>query len=72
MLLVVSKALGAVWKAQLVVCLTHDRMVMGSILSRNGGKKLFSRVNFLCQLLYSVSALPGLWQWRVKDPSHSA
>ena len=32
----------------------------------------FSRVNFVCWLLFGVRSKPVLSQWHVKDPGHSA
>ena len=32
----------------------------------------FSRVNFVCWLLFRVCSTPMLLQWHVKDPGHSA
>ena len=39
---------------------------------RSGGRILFSRVNFVCWLLFSVRSYPMLLQWHIKDPGHSA
>ena len=33
---------------------------------------LFSRVTFVCSLLFGVRSTPVLPQWHVKDPGHSA
>ena len=35
-------------------------------------ENFFSRVNFLCGLLFGVCSTPVLPQWHVKDPGHSA
>ena len=32
----------------------------------------FSRVNFVCRLLFDVRSTPVLLQWHIKDPDHSA
>ena len=32
----------------------------------------YSRVNFVCGLLFSVHSTPVLLQWHIKDPGHSA
>ena len=46
------------------------------IASSNPGRSsrriLFSRVNFVCWLLFVVRSTPMLSQWHVKDPGHSA
>ena len=48
---------------------THDQKVASS----NPGRRIFfSRVNFVCWLLLIVRSTPGLLQWHVKDPAHSA
>ena len=51
---------------------TRDRKVTSSNPSRSGGRIFFSRVNFVCWLLFSVRSTPVLLQWHVKDPGHSA
>ena len=51
---------------------TRDRKVASSNPGRSGGKIFFSRVNFVCWLLFGVRSTPVLPQWHVKDPSHSA
>ena len=35
-------------------------------------ENFFSRVNFVCWLLFSVCSTPVLPQWHIKEPSHSA
>ena len=50
----------------------HDRKVASSNPWRSGGRIFFSRVNFVCWLLFGVCFTPVLLQWHVKDPSHSA
>ena len=32
----------------------------------------FSRINFVCRLLFDVCFTPVLLHWHVKDPGHSA
>ena len=39
---------------------------------RSGWRIFFSRVNFVCWLLFGVHSTPVLLQWHVKDPGHSA
>ena len=39
---------------------------------RSSWRIFFSRVNFVCWLLFGVHSTPGSLQWHVKDPSHSA
>ena len=52
---------------------TRDRKVASSNLGRSGGRIFFSRVNFVCRLLFGVrSTTSVLPQWHVKDPGHSA
>ena len=51
---------------------TCDRKITCSNPCRSGGRMFFSRVNFVCWLLFSVHSTPTLPQWHVKDPSHSA
>ena len=51
---------------------TRDRKVASSNPSRSGGRIFFSRVNFVCYLLFGVGSTPVLPQWHVKDPSPSA
>ena len=52
---------------------TRDRNVASSNPGRSGGRIFFSRVNFVCWLLFGVRSTPVLPQWRhVKDPGHSA
>ena len=51
---------------------TSDRKVAGSNPGRNGGRIFFSRVNFVCWLLFGVRSTPVLPQRHVKDPDHSA
>ena len=38
---------------------------------RSGGRIFFSRVNFVCWLLFGVRFTPVLLQRHIKDPSHS-
>ena len=56
----------------LVECLTCDWKVASSNPGRSIGRTFFSRVNFVCWLLFGVRSTPLLLQWHVKDPSHSA
>ena len=51
---------------------TRDRKVASSNLGRSGGRIFFSRVNFVCWLLFGVRSTRVLPQWHVKKPSHSA
>ena len=51
---------------------TRDRKVVSSSPGRSGGRNFFSRVNFVCWLLFSVCFTPVLPQWHIKDPGHSA
>ena len=39
---------------------------------RSSARIFFSRVNFVCWLLFSVCSILVLPQWHVKDPGHSA
>ena len=52
--------------------LTHDGKVLSSNPGVSGRRIFFSRVNFVCWLLFSVRSTPVLTQWHVKDLSHSA
>ena len=47
-------------------------MVASSNPGNSGGRIFFSRVNFVCWLLFGVRSTPVLPQWHVKDPGHSA
>ena len=51
---------------------TCDRKVASSNPSRSGGRIFFSRVNFVCWLLFRVCSTPVLLQWHIKDPDHFA
>ena len=53
-------------------CRTRDQKVASSNLGRSSRRIFFSRVNFVCWLLFDVRATPVLQQWHVKDPGHSA
>ena len=64
----VSGARTACW----LECQTCDRKVVSMNLSWSSGRFFFSRVNFVCRLLFGVHSTSMLWQWHVKDPSHSA
>ena len=48
------------------------RMVASSNPGLNDGRIFFSRVNFVCWLLFGVRSTVVLPQWHVKDPGHSA
>ena len=50
---------------------TRDRKVASSNPGWSGGRIFFSRVSFVCWLLFGVRSNPVLTQWHVKDPSHS-
>ena len=50
----------------------RDRKVASSNPGRNDGRIFFSRVNFVCRLLFGVRSTPVLPLWHVKDPGHSA
>ena len=51
---------------------TRDRKVASSNPGRSGGRIFFSRVNFVCWLLFDIRSTPVLPQWHVKDPDRSA
>ena len=51
---------------------TRDRKVASSNPGRSGWRIFFSKVNFVCWLLFGVLSTPVLPQWHVKDPGHSA
>ena len=51
---------------------TRDRKVSSSNPGRSGLRIFFSRVNFVCCLLFGVRSTPMLPQWHVEDPGHSA
>ena len=53
-------------------CQTCDWKVVSSNPGRSGGRIFFSRVNFVCWLLFGVHSTSVLPQWHVKDPGHSA
>ena len=62
-------------KAGIVCWLEHrtrDRKVASSNPCRSGLRIFFSRVSFLCWLLFGVRSTPVLLQSYVKDPGHSA
>ena len=48
------------------------RKVASSNPGRSGRRSLFSRVNFVCWLLFGVRSTSGLPRWHIKDPGHSA
>ena len=48
---------------------THDWKVASS----NPGRRIFfSRINYVCWLLFGVRSTPVLPQWHAKDPGHCA
>ena len=51
---------------------TRDRKVASLNPGRSSRRIFFSRVNFVCRLLFSVRSNPVIQQWHVKDPGHSA
>ena len=51
---------------------TFDQKIASSNPGRSDGRMFFSRVNFVCRLLFGVRSTPVLPQWHVKDPGHSA
>ena len=53
-------------------CWTFDQKFASSNPGRSGERIFFSRVNFVCWLLFSARSTPLLPQWHVKDPDHSA
>ena len=46
--------------------------VVSSNLDGSGGRIFFSRVYFVCWLLFGVHSTPMSLQWHEKDPGHSA
>ena len=50
---------------------TRDRKVASSNPGRNGGRMFFSRVHFVCWLLFRVRSTPVLPQWHIKGPGYS-
>ena len=54
--------------AQWLECLTHDRKVAGSNPCRSGGRIFYSRVNFLCWLLFQYPFHPHLTAVARKRP----
>ena len=51
---------------------TRDQKIASSNPGRSSGRMFFSRVNFVCWLLFGVRSTPVLPQWHVKDSGHSA
>ena len=51
---------------------TRDQKFACSNPGRSGGRIFFSRVNFVCRLLFGVCSTPVLPQWHVTDPDHCA
>ena len=52
----------------LVKRMTRDRKVTSSNPGRSGGRIFFSKVDFVCCLLFGVRGTPMLPQWHIKDP----
>ena len=59
------------WSLHLLECRTRDRKVASSNPGRSGGRIFFSRVNFVCRLLFGIRSIPVLPKWHVRDPGHS-
>ena len=53
-------------------CRTRDWKVVSLNPGWSRGRIVFSRVNFVCWLLFGVHSNPALPQWHMKDPGHSA
>ena len=51
---------------------TRDRKVASSNPGKSGGRIFFSRVNFVCWLLFGIRSTPVLLQWHMKYPGHFA
>ena len=51
---------------------TGDWKILGSSSSTSGRRNVFSRVNFLCWLLFLYPFHPMLLQQHITDPGHSA
>ena len=51
---------------------TRDWKVASLHPGRSSGRMFYSRVNFVCGLLFGVRSTPVLLQWHIKDPGHSA
>ena len=51
---------------------SRDRKVASSNPGGSGGRIFFSRVNFVCWLLFGVRSTPMLPQWHVKHSGHCA
>ena len=60
------------WDSLLVECRTLDQHDANLNLGRSGGRIFFSRVNFVCLLLFFVCFTPMFPQLHVKGPGHSA
>ena len=52
--------------------LAYDQEVASSNPGRSSKRIFFSRVNFVCWILFSVHSTPVLPKWQVKGPSYSA
>ena len=66
------KTVPPLWDSLLVKRRTRVRKVAGSNPGWSGGRIFFSRVNFVCRLLFGVRSTPVLPQLHIKDPGHSA
>ena len=53
-------------------CRARDWKVVSSNPGRSSWRIFFSRVNFVCWLLFRVWSTRMLLQWHVKNPGHSA
>ena len=62
----------SMWMACWLERRTRDRKVVSSNPSRSGGRIFFSRVNFVCWLLFGVLSISVLPQWHIKDSGHFA
>ena len=62
------------WKMGYLVVRVSDLWLKGCEFESQQEQReiFFSRVNCVCWLSFGVHSTPGLLQWHVKDPSHSA
>ena len=61
------------WSSLDIILYVHRyRKVASSNPGRSWGRFFFSRVSFVCWLLFGVRSIPVLPQWHIKDPSHCA
>ena len=58
--------------ARWLECWTCDQKIASSNPGRSSRRIYFSRVNFVCWLLFCIHFTPVLPQWHVKDSGHSA